>query len=349
VDLTPTAEQEAIQASIRSFLESELPMSRVRAIAEGAPQELEAPWRRAGELGFFGLAVPSQHGGTGYSVIEEMLLFEELGRALAPGPWLGTVLAAHALAEAKGDREAARRADVQAGRSRVALIDVEEGASGSEAKDDRFTLRDLVVADAARAELLLVLHGDAVRLVETSAAGVGISSGQVFDATRPVARVSLEAVPAERLPASAHALRRIGTALSCAEAVGASARLVELSVAYASVREQFGRPIGSFQAVKHRCADMSVRAEAARAATIYATLSLRDESDDRDFQLSVAKVLAADAFVQNAADNVQNHGGMGYTWECDAHFFVKRARSFEAILGSSRRHLDAIAARLRGA
>jgi alkylation response protein AidB-like acyl-CoA dehydrogenase len=135
--------------------------------------------------------------------------------------------------------------------------------------------------------------------------------------------------------------------LSCAEAVGGIARTVEQSVEYSKVRQQFGKPIGSFQAVKHRCADMAVRAEVARSATTYAAVAVRDGAADADFQTQVAKVLCANAYVQNAADNVQNHGGMGFTWECDAHLFVKRSRAFDTTLGPRRAQLDALVAGFR--
>jgi alkylation response protein AidB-like acyl-CoA dehydrogenase len=135
--------------------------------------------------------------------------------------------------------------------------------------------------------------------------------------------------------------------LSCAEAVGGIARTVEMSVEYAKVRHQFGKPIGSFQAVKHRCADMAVRAEVARSATTYATVAVRDGAAEADFQVSVAKVLCANAYLQNTADNIQNHGGMGFTWECDAHLYAKRARAFDATVGSRRTHLDALVRQFR--
>ena len=143
--------------------------------------------------------------------------------------------------------------------------------------------------------------------------------------------------------------RGMDAPLACAEAVGGIRRTVEMSVQYVKTRHQFGKPIGSFQAVKHRCADMAVRAEVARSATIYAVISVRDGTPDQDFQLDVAKLLCANAYIQNAADNVQNHGGMGFTWECDAHLFVKRARSFDLAFGSRQRHLDSLVAGFRAA
>jgi acyl-CoA dehydrogenase len=207
------------------------------------------------------------------------------------------------------------------------------------------------VLGAGLADAFVVVD-DAAVLFVPRAASVAVEAAPSLDATNPVGTVAFRDAPClvlARDAASATALRRAATVLSCADAVGGTARTVEMSVAYAKVRHQFGKPIGSFQAVKHRCADMAVRAEVARSATTYATVSLRDGAADADFQGSVAKVLAADAYLRNSADNVQNHGGMGYTWECDAHLYVKRARAFDATLGPRRAQLDALVARLRSA
>ncbi len=144
--------------------------------------------------------------------------------------------------------------------------------------------------------------------------------------------------------AEAGALRRAGTVLAAAEAVGVAERTLEASVEYAKVRQQFGKPIGSFQAVKHRCADMAVRVEAARASTFWAAVALRDGLEDAGRQVHVAKTLAVSAAIANASDNIQNHGGMGYTWEADAHLYLKRAWLVEHAFGTRVAHLDTLAA-----
>ena len=206
------------------------------------------------------------------------------------------------------------------------------------------------VIDGSGAAAFLVLLDDEAFFVPADAVGVAVESRPSMDPTRSLADVRLHGARAVSLSANPDVvsrLRREGTVLACAEAVGAIQRTVEMSVEYGKVRHQFGRPIGSFQAVKHRCSDMAVRAEVARSATIYATVSVRDAAVDAAFQASVAKVLCADAYIRNAADNVQNHGGMGFTWECDAHLFVKRARSFDQTLGARARHLDGIVERFR--
>jgi hypothetical protein len=206
------------------------------------------------------------------------------------------------------------------------------------------------VPDAAGADALLFLDDARALFVPCEPGAVTLEPCESTDPTRPVSRVTLHDAPCTILasdPAAVRALRRQATVLASAEAVGGIERTVEMSVEYAKVRHQFGRPIGSFQAVKHRCADMAVRAEMARSATIYATVAVRDGADDQDFQVAVAKLLAANAYIANTADNVQNHGGMGFTWECDAHLHVKRALSFDQTLGSRRRQLDVLVDQFR--
>jgi alkylation response protein AidB-like acyl-CoA dehydrogenase len=341
MDLMPTAEQDAIRDSVRAFLDAELPMSRVRALCGAEPAAYDGLWRAAAELGFFGLALPESVGGAGYTLTEEMVLFEELGRVLAPGPWLGSVLAARALADAK--HTALSR--IVAGELRVALC-LDPFGGPLRASDGALSGNRDAVLGAGLADAFLVVDGDAAWFVSRDR-GVSVEAGPSLDATNPVGRVRFERAPATALPTAAVALRRAALVLSCAEAVGGIARTVEQSVEYCKVRQQFGKPIGSFQAVKHRCADMAVRAEVARSATTYAAVAVRDGAADADYQTQVAKVLCANAYVQNAADNVQNHGGMGFTWECDAHLFVKRSRTFDTTIGPRRAQLDALVAGFR--
>jgi alkylation response protein AidB-like acyl-CoA dehydrogenase len=348
MDLMPTAEQDAIRDSVRTFLEAELPMSRVRALMGAEAGAYDELWQRAAALGFFGLGVPEAHGGAGYTLTEEMVLFEELGRALAPGPWLGTVLAARAMSAGGAPLAAIER--VVAGRQRIALcIDPWGGALTLDG--DRLSGTRRIVLGAGLAEAFLIVDETVgVLYVPAPADGaVSISAEPSLDASNPVGTVAFRGASYLALQCPVAPLQRAASVLSCADAVGGTARTVEMSVEYAKIRQQFGKPIGSFQAVKHRCADMAVRAEVARSATTYAAVALRDGAPDADFQASVAKVLAADAYVRNSADNVQNHGGIGFTWECDAHLYVKRARAFDTTLGSRRTQLDALVARFRDA
>jgi alkylation response protein AidB-like acyl-CoA dehydrogenase len=327
VDLTLGAEQEAIRDAIRDLLADRLPMARVRQLAGGVADDV---WTQAGSLGWFGLGLPEGAGGAGYGLAEEMLLFIELGRSLAPGPWLGTVLATHAL------RGEALRA-LLVGDHRVALVD-DSGDTGESG----------VVADAAAATDFLVLGRRRVRHVAAGARGLTVTAGTGgIDPTRRLAHVRVAEGCGDVLDLDVDALRRRAAVLVAAEAVGVAERTLEASVEYAKVRQQFGRPIGSFQAVKHRCADMAVRAEVARSITTWAAVALRDDEPDAARHVREAKALAVDAALANAHDNVQNHGGMGFTWEADAHLYLKRAWILEHQLGSRAAQLDALAAEWR--
>ena len=343
MDLTLGPEQESIRDSVRGALERRLPMARVRALAATESGLDAEAWQEAGALGWFGLGLAEAAGGTGYGLPEEMILFIELGRALAPGPWLGTVLAAHALGGVAALREV--HAGLLGGTERAAVVDDPGDVLGTGARLAGTIER---VADAGTAAGLLVLGSRTVRWVP-AAGGVQVEAAPSMDHTRRLTTVRFAGVDAVTLDADATRLRRAATVLAAAEAVGVAERTLEASVAYAKVRQQFGKPIGSFQAVKHRCADMAVRAEVARSATTFAAVAVRDGEPDPDRHAHVAKALATAAAITNASENVQNHGGMGYTWEADAHLYLKRAWLLEHTLGTRAGHLDALAAPWRGA
>ena len=338
MDLMPSAEQEAVRDSIRGMLRDRMPPERVRAtMASDAPVD-RAFWRQAAELGWLGLALPEGSGGAGYGLPEAMLLFTELGRALVPGPWLGGVVAAHALA-----RNAACAAILDGSRL-TGFVDDPNDALGTGT-----TLEGKVggVVDADLVDALVVVGSTRVCFVDVHTPGLTVSAELSMDPTRRLGTVEARGVRPERLDAEASALRRMATVLVAAEAVGVAERTVEMSVEYAKVRQQFGKPIGTFQAIKHRCADMATRTEVARAVVVFAAVAVQDGEPDADFHVHSAKALAADAAIQNATDNVQNHGGMGYTWESDAHLYLKRARVLEHMCGSRMAHLDAIASAWR--
>jgi len=339
MDLNPSTEQEAIRDAIRGVLADRLPSARLRAVMAGDPCVDVELWNQAATLGWLGLAVAEAAGGAGYGLPEAMLLFVELGRSLAPGPWLGTVLAAQALAEAPSVR--ALLAGILTGSQRVAVVDDLADALGTGS-----TLRGEVgaVADAAAAHGILVVGSERIAYVPVGH-GVEVDDRPSIDPTRRLARVAMAgAAPAHVAERGAGALRQVATVLAAAEALGVAERTREMSVEYAKVRQQFGRPIGSFQAIKHRCADMAVRAEVAGAAVAWAAVALQDGDVEGPFHVRVAKALATEAALANATDNVQNHGGMGYTWEADAHLHLKRARVLMHTFGSPVEHLDALAA-----
>jgi alkylation response protein AidB-like acyl-CoA dehydrogenase len=339
MDLTLSAEQEAVRDAIRGLLRDRLPSARVRAVMETADGVDADVWRAAADLGWFGLAVSEERGGAGYGLAEAMLLFVELGRSVAPGPWLGTVVAALALsASAAAD---AVLPDLLAGRLRAALVDDPDDRLGTGTRADGEVDG---VFDAAAAQGLLVLGREAARWVAVDGAAARVAGRPSMDPTRRIGRVACNAAAAVVLGGDVARWRLVATVLAAAEATGVAERALDASVEYGKVRQQFGQPIGAFQAIKHRCADMAVRAEVARSAVTYATVALDEGADDAALHVHVAKTLAGNAALQNATDNVQNHGGMGYTWEADAHLYLKRARVLEHTMGSRTAHLDALVA-----
>jgi alkylation response protein AidB-like acyl-CoA dehydrogenase len=321
MDLLPSADQDEIVATVRSQLDA------------GFDPSDRALWRRCAELGWFGLGLDESLGGVGFGLAEEALLFAELGAHATPGPFLPTVLGARVAAEA-GESELA--AQVLSGEAVVALA--EPHVTGR--ADDAGAVR---IVDGPGADLLLHLTHDRVALVDAAAVdAVGIPS---IDTLVPVSiahDVGRATVRAEASDPAA--LRARGTVLIAAELAGIATATAEQSTQYAKDREQFGVPIGSFQAVKHRCADMAVRAEAATASVRYAALALADGRPDATFAVHAARSVAGDAAVANARVNVQNHGGIGFTWEHTAHRFVTRAEVRSRTLGDRGTHLAALLA-----
>jgi len=340
VDLTPTSDQEAVRDAIRDVLREHASAERLRHAMASDDAFDAGLWRTATELGWLGLALPEADGGAGYGLPEAMILFVELGRSLAPGPWLGTVVAAEAAASGAHPL----LGGILEGTERVALID-----DPADRLDADGAVRGEVrgVLDGGVATAFLVLGSGDVRL--TGGAGVTARAAHCIDPTRRLAAVRFDATPASVVSHDAQGLRARAAVLAAAEAAGVAERTVEMSVEYAKVREQFGRPIGSFQAIKHRCADMAVRAEVSRSAVAYAAVALDEGAADASLFVHVAKALATDAALVNATDNVQNHGGIGYTWEAEPHLFLKRARLLEHVLGTRTEHLNAIAAPWRTA
>jgi alkylation response protein AidB-like acyl-CoA dehydrogenase len=344
MDLTLGPEQEAVRDAIRGVLAERQSPARVREVMVTEPPVDTALWREAATLGWLGLALSEAAGGAGYGLAEAALLFQEIGRSVAPGPWLGTVLAARALAGAPAARD--RLGDVLAGRTRVGVIDDPDDRLGRGARLDGEARN---VVDAGAADAFLVLGSAVSRFVGTNAPGVRVRSAPSMDPTRRIGTVAFSTAEGISLPGDARRWRLEGITLAAAEALGVAERTLELSVGYATVRRQFGKPIGTFQAIKHRCADMAVRAEVARAMVTYAAVALDEGCEGVARHVAMAKALAGSAALANATDNIQNHGGMGYTWESDAHLYLKRARLLEHCFGTRTAHLDALAAPWRAA
>jgi len=319
MDLLPTSEQEEIVSSIASVIAGN------HTLGEPLADEL---WEAAVAQGWLGLGLEESLGGVGYSLAEEVLLFLELGRACVPGPFLATTLGARLAAES-GEAELAAR--IVGGTDRVGLAERFD--------DERFS-----ILDGDRASLALVVDGERVFLADLD--GVALESIPAFDTLVPVVlAIDLDqSAPLATAPDGPALLRR-GGLLVAAMLAGMARATTDQSVSYGIDREQFGQPVGGFQAVKHRCADMATRAEAATCQVYYAALALRDGRDDAEFHAHAARVVAARAAIDNAQVNVQNHGGIGFTWEHTAHRFVTRSRVYASALGTTHTHLgDTLAA-----
>jgi alkylation response protein AidB-like acyl-CoA dehydrogenase len=311
VDFELTADQVSLQEAIRAFCDGRFPPDVVRTIEDAGGRLDRGRWRELGDTGVFALRVPEGRGvGLGLGASEAVLVFEELGRALVPGPLVATELAARFVPEAA------------TGECIVGLADTDDGVVVVEYPDDL--------------DGLLVVEPGGVRLVQPGAPP-GVDAVRPLDALTPVRWVNAPLPPSEPVggPEVVDDLRRAGRVLTGALQLGIAARTVELANDYAKEREQFGRPIGSFQAVKHLIADMLVRSEVARAAVYAAACAIDGRSDDDpDRAAAVAKVVAGEAALVNAKTCIQVHGGIGYTWELDVQRYWKRASVLDTHFGN---------------
>jgi alkylation response protein AidB-like acyl-CoA dehydrogenase len=357
MDFGLSEEQDLLQTTVRRFLAGECPPSRVRELFESAEDESLPLWRGLAELGVAGLAVPEEHGGAGLGVLDLALVAEVLGEAAAPGPFLGHALATLAIAVG-GSAEQQRRflPALAAGERLGSVAFAEPGgawepdawrASGGTALSG---VKEWVPA-AGQADLWVVgTAGAGLALVEPARGGVKIEPMAGSDRTRRAARATLEGAAADPLPGGAAAARRVRDAalvLLAADAHGGAARCVELSVAYAKTREQFGVTIGHFQALKHQLANMALEVEPSRALWWYAAHAWDARLADAERAAALAKAHLTDAYMQVARDTVEAHGGIGFTWECDVQIWFKRALFDRAFGGSPAVHRER-AARLAG-
>jgi alkylation response protein AidB-like acyl-CoA dehydrogenase len=337
MDLLPTPEQLEIAATASNLLTKELPIARLQQLRTEPSSIDHRVWSHCAELGWFGLGLPEADGGVGYGLAEEALLFGEIGRHLAPGPFLGTTLGARvAIAGGRADIAAA----AMAGAAVIAMAEPRQprqhGAVSGETVSGSFDVLDpvgashIVVVTPTAAALLSMEDVQPVDMLPSIDPGVRLG------------RVQLDAVPAEAVLAGDVLAGDVfvrGSVLAAAVLVGISEAVRDMAAEFAKVRVQFGKPIGVNQAIKHRCADMAMRAEAARSLMLFAALSVDEERPDAAFQAAAAKVVATDAGIRNAAENIQVHGGMGYTFEHQAHLYLKRAHVMDRVMGGSRDHL----------
>jgi alkylation response protein AidB-like acyl-CoA dehydrogenase len=371
VHLEFTPEQDELRDGVRTVLAGECPMSVVREVVEkGATAD--ALWNRMVALGWPALTVPEAFGGLEMGAVELGVVVEELGRAVAPGPFVPTVTQfAPVVAEAGAPEQQQRfLAAVAAGEltGSLALVeasgDIDPAHVTATAEPDRtgFVLhgsKTMVVEAAAAEEIAVVARrpgtdgDDGVGAFVVPQADVAVESVEAFDATRPLARVTLDGahVEGDRMlgdpgPATADAIRRaveVAVTALATETVGTAQAIFDVTLAYAKQREQFGVPIGSFQAIKHKFADMLLALERARATSYFAALTIAEDDDRRALAASMAKAAAGDCAARLAKEGIQIHGGIGYTWEHDMHLYVRRVRAGNALFGTAAEHRGRVA------
>jgi alkylation response protein AidB-like acyl-CoA dehydrogenase len=356
-----TDEQQAIKSTAHDFLAARYKSERIRELAESEHGFEQSDWGEMAELGWPGLALPEEWGGQGLGIVDLAVLFEEMGYALAPSPLLSNTVAGLALSLCGSDEQRERfLRPLAAGelRGTPALWDAGmAGAIGEFAMEARAGAGGIVldgekvlVMDAAAADFLLVATADGRRhLVERGSAGVTVTPSTSIDQTRRLYSVRFEGVqvPAgNSLPADGadylQVFDRVCVALA-AESTGVAQRTLEMAVEYAKDRQQFGRPIGSYQAVSHRCAQMLLETENARSAVYGAAWAADAAPESLPTAASMAKAYASDAGWRVPDASIQVHGGIGFTWEHDLHFFLKRGKANAAMFGDARWHRDRVA------
>jgi alkylation response protein AidB-like acyl-CoA dehydrogenase len=352
--LVVTEEQRELRDALRRFFADRSPAAEVRRLMETADGYDPKVWAQMAEqLGLQGLAIAEAHGGAGFGMRELAVVFEEMGRAVVCAPFLATITAAAALEAGEGGQDLLPGI---AGGSTIATLAVAEDGGSWDAGDVETTfeggrLRGTknFVLDGHIADLILVAaksdEGVGVYAVEDVAALTPIVL-PTLDQTRKLARVELDGVPARKVggrDALTRALDVAAVALA-AEQLGGAQKTLDMTVEYAKVRHQFGRPIGSFQAIKHRCADMFVVVESARSAVLYAAAVADESPGELPAAAALAKAYCSDAYFHTAGEAIQLHGGIGFTWEHDAHLYFKRAQGARQLFGAPDRHRERLAA-----
>jgi alkylation response protein AidB-like acyl-CoA dehydrogenase len=360
-----TDEREELVRTVRGFALEQAPLAATRDVLErGEPYDADV-WRLMGEqLGLPGIAVPEEHGGAGLGYGELGAVFEELGRLLVPSPLYATAALALPALLCSEDADAIDEhvPALAAGETTATLAWVEPGGSweGSTATTadagGSLTGEKAYVLDGGTAQLLLVLAGStdgpSLYAVDAGADGVEVTDVPTFDQTRRLGRVRFEGAPGRLVGEAGRGGEIVSAALDRAavllasEQVGGAQACLDMAVEYAKQREQFGRPIGSFQAIKHKCAEVLVDVEGARSAAYYGCWAASDNPSELPLVACVAKATASEAFFRAAAENVHIHGGIGVTWEHDAHLYLKRAKTGGILLGDPTFHRLRLADRL---
>ena len=361
-----SAEHDELRQIVREFLSERSPSREVRRLMEAGKSRDDDVWAAlAGQLGLTGIAVPERYGGAGSGPAELGIVLEEMGGALLAAPYFATVALAGQAIAASGDDDAMLRwlPGIADGSLTATLAvaedsgswDLAEVAATAEKAGHGWAVTGtkLFVIDGHTADLLLVVahapDGPGVFAVEGEAAGVERARLDTLDLTRALASVALHDAPAVRVGAGRDTaawlseVRDLALAALAAEQLGGAARCLDMAVGYAKVREQFGRPIGSFQAIKHKCANLLVEVECGRSAVYHASEALAGKEKDAPLAAVLAYAYCSQAFTHAAKECIQIHGGIGYTWEHDAHLYLRRAKSSELLFGPPARQRTRLA------
>ncbi|BCO98569.1 MULTISPECIES: acyl-CoA dehydrogenase family protein [Mycobacterium avium complex (MAC)] len=374
MDFAVSDEQRMLVDSSRKFLARESPINRVRELADSDERGYdERVWQSGAELGWAGLLIAEQYDGLGRDLVDVALIAEEHGRTVQPGPLIGNTLAAVAISQSGRDDLCSEILPLLAGGQAVAAWAFAESRQPWDADGvctvatehaDGFRLQGIktVVQNADSASWILVaahLGGRLAQfLVDRRAAGLAVRRLRTLDITRRFDEVALDDVvvaPSALLHAGEAAeaalahQNRCGAVLISADNIGVGEAVLDMTVKYAKLRVQFGRPIGSFQAVKHKCATMRMWLQASKAATYYAAMAVAADADDAEEAASVAKAYTSSAIAALTSEALQVHGGIGFTWEHDLHLYHRRAKANQVLFGDQYLHHERLAAALETA
>jgi alkylation response protein AidB-like acyl-CoA dehydrogenase len=319
-------EQREIKSTAHEFISSRFKPEKVRELAEGDSPYDDALWQEMCDLGWPGIAISEEHGGQGLGVVELVILQEELGYALAPSPMISNAYAGAMIESAGSDEQRSKW-----------LPGIASGASRGAAEMQCDP--DPIVGAAGGASILVMAGKNGAKLVEPAEAE--LTKLDLIDTTRAYFRVIAEG--GDEMPGEIDHAARVGRVALAAELVGVGQRALDMAVDYAKEREQFGRPIGAYQAVSHRLADMLWAVEEARSLTYYAAWVADAEPESLELASAMAKARASDAACSVTHDAIQVFGGIGFTWEHDVHFLLKRARVGAQLMGSAGVHRAAVA------
>ena len=364
MDFGFSEEQEMMRQSARQFLETECAMTYVRKMMDDDTGYSEDQWKKMAGLGWMGLILPEAHGGSGLNMVDLVVVLEEMGRVVMPGPFYPTVILGGVAIDLGGTTAQKKRylPEIAAGTLKATLAQVEESgrwdAEGimlpAKKEGTGFVLSGtkLFVQDAHNADLLIVAartsgkgpKGVTLFLVDARQQGVHTTLLKTMDQTRKLCEVTFDNVQLGKdavlggvgkgWPLLDRVIDRAKVAM-CAEMCGGAQKVLEMSVDYAKVREQFGRPIGSFQAIQHKCANMMVQTESAKSATYYAAWAVANDVPEAHLAACMAKAYCSDAYRFVSAEGIQIHGGIGFTWEHDMHLYFKRAKGSEVTFGDA--------------